>query len=508
MFAPVLEVSASVSDKTCGECAQVEPRGFCTQKKKDILVLKRTAIERDEVDYEDGGTDENNSGELEESDTSSKLNDMYTEGGVMRPLRHKTDASGTLYDEVYDDNDLNAYLLRRELAGFKRRERLDVKKPGPLFSTNNYAFKTQSPPNEYNLIIISHQTMLSLALLLFIYSKRIVLNVCRHNRQNVIDRMNRAMHLSGISSSVYQNSMLSNCSLMAVFANLIALSGDLRDVEFAKRRSWLNAENLDSELPSLCAIIALPSEARRQLNPEKYFLLCTQASATNYATDYWGHGFYDPFGRKRFTAELHQMRRHQSLPCLFGLAHSIRPRNNSDSFYDLSQQESLKWIMYLSRIEGIATLIRKSCRSKRIDLWISLRVEPHTTFVRLTRHIETHKFRIEPKCNLFVRDILKRFARHELDCGQLGFSKVFGERSRYHAVLFRPPFRCRSNLERGAVRRSRSRDTIPFTAKATIEMYTTTGFLLQTERCKGCPMTEGPYFKDVLLMSFRVKKVQ
>ncbi|EFN65526.1 Receptor-type tyrosine-protein phosphatase N2 [Camponotus floridanus] len=117
---------------------------------------KRTAIERDEVDYEDGGTDENNSGELEESDTSSKLNDMYTEGGVMRPLRHKTDASGTLYDEVYDDNDLNAYLLRRELAGFKRRERLDVKKPGPLFSTNNYAFKTQSPPisldNDYSAL--------------------------------------------------------------------------------------------------------------------------------------------------------------------------------------------------------------------------------------------------------------------------------------------------------------------------------------------------------------------
>jgi receptor-type tyrosine-protein phosphatase N len=25
--------------------------------------------------------------------------------------------------------------------GFKRRERLDVKKPGPFFSTNNYAFQ-------------------------------------------------------------------------------------------------------------------------------------------------------------------------------------------------------------------------------------------------------------------------------------------------------------------------------------------------------------------------------
>lgn len=50
---------------------------------------------------------------------------------------------GTVYDEMYGD-DLDALLWRRELAGFKRRERLDVKKPGPPFSTNNYAFKTQS----------------------------------------------------------------------------------------------------------------------------------------------------------------------------------------------------------------------------------------------------------------------------------------------------------------------------------------------------------------------------
>ncbi|XP_072765719.1 receptor-type tyrosine-protein phosphatase-like N isoform X1 [Anoplolepis gracilipes] len=109
---------------------------------------KRTAIGRDEdIDYEDNGTNENNSAEIEESDTSPKINDMYTEGGVVRPLKHKSEASGTLYDETYDDNDLDTLLWRRELAGFKRRERLDVKKPGPLFSTNNYAFKTQSPPN-------------------------------------------------------------------------------------------------------------------------------------------------------------------------------------------------------------------------------------------------------------------------------------------------------------------------------------------------------------------------
>lgn len=41
-------------------------------------------------------------------------------------------------------DDLPAFLWSREFTGFKRPERLDVKKPGPLFSTNNYAFKTQT----------------------------------------------------------------------------------------------------------------------------------------------------------------------------------------------------------------------------------------------------------------------------------------------------------------------------------------------------------------------------
>lgn len=53
-----------------------------------------------------------------------------------------------MYDDDDDDDDLDALLWRRELAGFKRRERLDVKKPGPPFSTNNYAFKTQSPASK------------------------------------------------------------------------------------------------------------------------------------------------------------------------------------------------------------------------------------------------------------------------------------------------------------------------------------------------------------------------
>ncbi|XP_029158182.1 uncharacterized protein LOC114930532 isoform X2 [Nylanderia fulva] len=114
---------------------------------------KRTVVGREGVDYEDDGADENNSAEIERAD-DPKIGGMYTEGGIVS-LKHKADASGTTYDEMYNDNDLDALLWRRELAGFKRRERLDVKKPGPLFSTNNYAFKTQSPPisldNDYSV---------------------------------------------------------------------------------------------------------------------------------------------------------------------------------------------------------------------------------------------------------------------------------------------------------------------------------------------------------------------
>ncbi|XP_011062953.1 PREDICTED: receptor-type tyrosine-protein phosphatase-like N isoform X1 [Acromyrmex echinatior] len=111
--------------------------------------VKKGVMGRDEdLDYGNSEINEENSANIERSDvdTSSKIREMYTEGGVVRPRKYKitSDASGTLYDEIYDD-DLDALLWRRELAGFKRRERLDVKKPGPPFSTNNYAFKTQSP---------------------------------------------------------------------------------------------------------------------------------------------------------------------------------------------------------------------------------------------------------------------------------------------------------------------------------------------------------------------------
>lgn len=55
-------------------------------------------------------------------------------------------------------DDLNALLLRRELSGFKRRERLDVKKPGPLFSTNNHIFKMEDTPIDQKDSVIQATT--------------------------------------------------------------------------------------------------------------------------------------------------------------------------------------------------------------------------------------------------------------------------------------------------------------------------------------------------------------
>lgn len=39
--------------------------------------------------------------------------------------------------------------------GFKRKERLDVKKPGPFFSTNNYAFQHTPASEEHDIKQVS-----------------------------------------------------------------------------------------------------------------------------------------------------------------------------------------------------------------------------------------------------------------------------------------------------------------------------------------------------------------
>ncbi|KAH0560938.1 receptor-type tyrosine-protein phosphatase N2 isoform X2 [Cotesia glomerata] len=69
--------------------------------------------------------------------------EIFTEEDLDQPSNFRD-----IYVEESDNiniDDLPTLIWNRELSGFKRPERLDVKKPGPYFSTNNYAFKTQTP---------------------------------------------------------------------------------------------------------------------------------------------------------------------------------------------------------------------------------------------------------------------------------------------------------------------------------------------------------------------------
>ncbi|KAF7406412.1 hypothetical protein HZH68_005781 [Vespula germanica] len=80
---------------------------------------------------------------------------LFTEGGMVQSLKQGTDIGSDTDETPFDIHldDLNAFLLRRDLSGFKRRERLDVKKPGPLFPTNNHIFKMQTPITEKDSIV-------------------------------------------------------------------------------------------------------------------------------------------------------------------------------------------------------------------------------------------------------------------------------------------------------------------------------------------------------------------
>jgi hypothetical protein len=64
------------------------------------------------------------------------------------PTHSSVQESDDLTD-VLDDG-LDALLDDALDKGFKRRERLDVKKPGPFFSTNNYAFQHTSVSEEHD----------------------------------------------------------------------------------------------------------------------------------------------------------------------------------------------------------------------------------------------------------------------------------------------------------------------------------------------------------------------
>ncbi|XP_076674923.1 tyrosine phosphatase IA-2 isoform X3 [Andrena cerasifolii] len=161
---PVEELEFLVNDKPSDRYSQQEQRGddldveyekaFSRKYKHprklselsstDEFLLENVKRNSKNDDYENEDyEDVNDDGELPRKDTPSVENAMYTEGGLVQAADDKSngDTDENLYDSLLDD-DLNELLWRREVAGFKRRERLDVKKPGPPFSTNNYAFKT------------------------------------------------------------------------------------------------------------------------------------------------------------------------------------------------------------------------------------------------------------------------------------------------------------------------------------------------------------------------------
>ncbi|RZF40975.1 hypothetical protein LSTR_LSTR016793 [Laodelphax striatellus] len=80
----------------------------------------------------------------------------YTEGGMVYLPNGKwwnsqvTDGAAKNEEEA-EEEALSQILSDLDPAmgwGFKRRERLDVKKPGPFFSTNNYAFKVEEAEEE------------------------------------------------------------------------------------------------------------------------------------------------------------------------------------------------------------------------------------------------------------------------------------------------------------------------------------------------------------------------
>nr|XP_031840719.1 receptor-type tyrosine-protein phosphatase N2 isoform X1 [Nomia melanderi] len=126
------------------------PRKFSRFSNNDEFFLENVKRNSKNNDYNSDDYDDiNEEIELPQKDTASLDNAVYTEGGPIQTANDKSDSdtNENAYDNLLN-NDFKEFLLRRELAGFKRRERLDVKKPGPPFSTNNYALKNQSPSNE------------------------------------------------------------------------------------------------------------------------------------------------------------------------------------------------------------------------------------------------------------------------------------------------------------------------------------------------------------------------
>ncbi|XP_050543023.1 receptor-type tyrosine-protein phosphatase N2 [Daktulosphaira vitifoliae] len=101
------------------------PNGFRSGKVKDKMINEWNELRRMDLAAKD-------------VDGSDKA---YTEGGLVFLPRKGLLILGA--NEIEDDEFLNDFLksYNPDLGwGFKRPERLDVKKPGPFFKTNNYAF--------------------------------------------------------------------------------------------------------------------------------------------------------------------------------------------------------------------------------------------------------------------------------------------------------------------------------------------------------------------------------
>ncbi|KZC11930.1 Receptor-type tyrosine-protein phosphatase N2 [Dufourea novaeangliae] len=119
------------------------PRKFSGDSTKEESLLANVKRNLQTDDYRDDDYDDvNDEIQLPQKDAPSLENVIYTEGGLVQATDDKSvlDPDEKRYNTVFDDE----FEWTRELAGFKRRERLDVKKPGPPFSTNNYAYKIPS----------------------------------------------------------------------------------------------------------------------------------------------------------------------------------------------------------------------------------------------------------------------------------------------------------------------------------------------------------------------------
>lgn len=104
------------------------------------------SLDNKEIEYLEENKEKENKYNL--ADIPMDFLSRVYEGDVVLPLENdKIETPENLDDLTLD---LNSDLWSRELAGFKRRERLDVKKPGPAFAPNQYKFKPQFDFNQEN----------------------------------------------------------------------------------------------------------------------------------------------------------------------------------------------------------------------------------------------------------------------------------------------------------------------------------------------------------------------